>query len=324
MNVKSFLRSWLCLGLDILGIAVTPLVALVSKIQARYGYQELPISYKIWDFFGVSPVRHHYYQPIFKVSELPEKIWTEEDPLYGIDLKIEGQLNLLKQFEYNSELELFSVKKQNSSLDFYYDNLSFESGDAETLYNVIRYFKPGRVLEIGSGFSTRIAKYALDKNRAQGKACEHICIEPFENPWLEELGAGKVIREKVETLPLSTFEILQKNDILFIDSSHVLRTGGDVLYEYLRILPTLNSGVIVHIHDIFLPFEYIREWIVNKRRFWTEQYLLQAFLAFNSEFEVLLALNYLAHHYKEELAAKCPIFAKQENRVPGSFWIRRK
>ena len=92
----------------------------------------------------------------------------------------------------------------------------------------------------------------------------------------------------------------------------------------MRILPTLNSGVIVHIHDIFLPFEYIREWIVNKRRFWTEQYLLQAFLAFNSEFEVLLALNYLAHHYKEELAAKCPIFAKQENRVPGSFWIRRK
>ena len=112
MNVKSFLRSWLCLGLDILGIALTPIVALVSKIQARYGSQELPITYKIWDFFGVSPVRHHYYQPIFKVSELPEKIWTEEDPLYGIDLKIEGQLNLLKQFEYNSELELFTVKKQ--------------------------------------------------------------------------------------------------------------------------------------------------------------------------------------------------------------------
>jgi hypothetical protein len=166
-------------------------------------------------------------------------------------------------------------------------------------------------------------KLALDTNRNEGVAAKHSCIEPYENPWLEELGIDEVIRERVEDVNLEIFDELKQNDILFIDSSHVLRTGGDVFTEYLHIIPKLNPGVLVHIHDIFLPYEYPRKWIVNKRQFWTEQYLLQAFLAFNSEFEVLLSINYLAKQYPNELSSACPFFGRLKG-GHGSFWIRRK
>lgn len=325
MAIKALGISLVSTLVDILGVPITFLVASWSKLQARLGPKRLPLSFKIWDSFNLAPLNYHYYQPVFKVSELSEDTWTKEDPLSGIDLNTEGQLALLQQFNYNADLEQFPVDKpKEDELKFYYNNWMFCSGDAEILYSLIRHFKPGRVIEIGSGFSTRIAKDALDKNRSEGETSQHICIEPYEAPWLEKLGVDQVIREKVETLPISYFQNLEKNDILFIDSSHVLRTGGDVVYEFLKLLPTLKSGVIVHIHDIFLPFEYPRKWLANERWFWTEQYLLQSFLSFNSEFEILLALNYLAHHHREALNLKCPIFAKQKNQIASSFWIRKR
>lgn len=311
--------------IDALTVPITPIVALFSKLQARIGPNRLPLSYKIWDFFGVMPLNYHYYQPIFKTSELSEETWTEEDPLYGVDFNVEGQLNLLKQLQYNAELTQFPVEKlAEDDLNFYYDNWMFCSGDAEILYSLIRRYKPKRLIEIGSGFSTRIAKHAIQTNSKEGNKTEHICVEPYEAPWLEKLGVDRVIRERVETLPIEFFETLEADDILFIDSSHVLRTRGDVFYEYLQILPKLKSGVIIHIHDIFIPFEYPKSWLVKERWFWTEQYLLQAFLVYNSAFEVLLALNYLAQHHREELNHCCPVFDKQKNRVASSFWIRRK
>lgn len=97
------------------------------------------------------------------------------------------------------------------------------------------------------------------------------------------------------------FSQLRSDDILFIDSSHTVKTGGDVNYLFLEVLPRLHPGVIVHAHDIFLPFEYRRDWIIEEFRFWTEQSLLQAFLTFNSEFEVLVANSYLNHCHKEDL-----------------------
>jgi predicted O-methyltransferase YrrM len=325
MLIKALGISLLSTLVDSLGTPITFLVAFWSKLQVKLGAERLPISFKIWDLFNLSPVNYHYYQPVFKVSELSEDTWTKEDPLSGIDLNIEGQLALLQQFNYNADLEKFPLDKpKEDELKFYYNNWMFCSGDAEILYSLIRHFKPSRVIEIGSGFSTRIAKVAIDKNCSEGEISQHICIEPYEAPWLEKLGVDQVIREKVESLPISYFQSLEKNDILFIDSSHVVRTGGDVVYEFLKVLPTLKSGVIVHIHDIFFPFEYPRNWLANKRWFWTEQYLLQSFLSFNSEFEVLLALNYLSHHYREALNLKCPIFAKQKDQLASSFWIRKR
>jgi hypothetical protein len=109
-----------------------------------------------------------------------------------------------------------------------------------------------------------------------GYTCEHICIEPYEAQWLEKLDVT-TIREPVERLDKSLFRSLEKNDILFIDSSHMIRPQGDVLFEYLEILPILQSGVLIHIHDIFTPKDYLEEWLSQEVRFWNEQYLLEAF-----------------------------------------------
>ena len=135
----------------------------------------------------------------------------------------------------------------------------------------------------------------------------------------------------MEDIDLEFFSELHSGDVLFIDSSHTVKIGGDVNYLFLEVLPRLEPGVIVHIHDIFLPFEYRRDWVKEKFRFWTEQYLLQAFLTFNSEFEVLMANGYLAHGYLEDLKAAFPSLEKFKTTLPnsvrwggGSFWMRRK
>ena len=125
----------------------------------------------------------------------------------------------------------------------------------------------------------------------------------------------------MEDIDLEFFSQLDSGDILFIDSSHTVRIGGDVNYLFLEVLPRLKPGVIVHVHDIFFPFDYRREWVLDEFRFWTEQYLLQAFLTFNSEFEVLLANNYLSHYHKDAVKT---VFPSLPSWGGGSFWMRRK
>jgi hypothetical protein len=132
-----------------------------------------------------------------------------------------------------------------------------------------------------------------------------------------------IIPEKVQNVPVSKFGELKENDILFIDSSHILRIGSDVRYEYLEILPRLNKGVLVHAHDIFLPSEYPKEWVCKQYRFYTEQYLLQAFLAFNSAFEILWMGSYMHLKHPEKLERAFSSYDR--NKVwPGSFWLRKK
>ena len=106
--------------------------------------------------------------------------------------------------------------------------------------------------------------------------CEHVCIEPYEQPWLEKTGVS-VRRELIEDVDFAFFSKLRENDVLFIDSSHIIRPQGDVLFEYLELLPRLSKGVIVHVHDIFSPKNYLKQWLEDDVRFWNEQYLLKAF-----------------------------------------------
>lgn len=309
--------------IDLICLFAAPLIAGVSWVYCRLGPKRLPLTFRVWDMFGVSPIRHHYYQPVFDGSKLDEKVWSAPDLMSGVDWNEEEQLSLLRKFTYQRELSNIPlVKTSKQSLNFSHDNASYGPADAEMLYNMIRHFKPQRILEIGSGHSTKMAKMALDVNRQEGVVSQHICIEPFEQPWLEMLGVDHVIREKVENVRTSYFEALGENDILFIDSSHVIRAGGDVVAEYLRILPRLNKGVLIHVHDIFLPYEYPREWIVRERRFWTEQYLLQAFLAFNSTYKVIAGVNWLARNHHNELSKACPVYANQK-RGHGAFWMKK-
>lgn len=163
---------------------------------------------------------------------------------------------------------------------------------------------------------------ATEQNRRDDPdyRCEHVCIEPYESPWLEDAGVS-VVRRKVEDLEPSFFSGLQENDILFIDSSHVIRPRGDVLFEYLDLLPSLNKGVVVHIHDIFSPKNYLREWLQNEVRFWNEQYLLEAFLSHNDSWKIVGALNLLHHHHYAELKSVAPFLTP--GREPGSFYIQK-
>jgi hypothetical protein len=149
-----------------------------------------------------------------------------------------------------------------------------------------------------------------------------VCIEPYENAWLAATGV-ELVRERVESVDRTLFQALGPDDILFIDSSHVVRPQGDVLVEFLEILPALRSGVLVHVHDIFTPRDYPDAWVRENMWLWTEQYLVEAFLSHNDRFEIVGALNYLARHHAAALGAACPQFAREAaTRDPGSLWLR--
>jgi predicted O-methyltransferase YrrM len=315
--VKSILKV-----LTLVGFPLTFLAALWLKIIRKVGPN--PIDEAIFMNLGVLPVVDHYYHPLINPKKHLTKSLRADRSLKGIDFNEDKQLELLSKFNYNDELLSFPLEK-SANIEFYYNNGSFCSGDAEYLYNVVRFFKPKRIIEIGCGASTLMIKNAIKKNIYDDPdyTCNHICIEPYEQPWLEKIGI-EVIRKKVEELDVSFFETLGANDMLFIDSSHMIRPQGDVLFEFLEILPILKSGVLVHVHDIFFPKDYLDEWVLKDHLFWNEQYLLEAFLTFNNKFDIIGALNYLTHHHREELSVKCPVFANQPGREPGSFWMVKK
>jgi predicted O-methyltransferase YrrM len=299
-----------------------PLTTFAAKWLKFVREAKMKKSEDIFMEVGVLPVVDHYHQPMINPKKHLTKSLRDDRNLPGIDLNDQEQLQILSNFSFNEELLSFPMEKKSSTV-FAYQNGSYESGDAEYLYNVIRYFKPRRMIEIGSGNSTLMARNAIEKNRSEDKnySCRHICIEPYEQPWLQQIDV-ELIRERVENLDLSFFKELENNDILFIDSSHIIRPQGDVLFEFLEILPVLKPGVIIHIHDIFTPKDYLDEWIFDHIQ-WNEQYILEAFLTLNKDYRIIGALNYLTHHYQNQFSDKCPIFAKQPGREPGAFWIRR-
>ena len=141
-------------------------------------------------------------------------------------------------------------------------------------------------------------------------------------PFLESLKVN-LIRQPVEQVDPATFNELNAGDILFIDSSHIIRPGGDVNFLILQILPDLNPGVLVHFHDVFIPGHYPMEWLKDEFRLWNEQYLLEAFLLNNETFEIAFSFTHMMQHYKWALEEKFPILAKEPSRVPGSFWLRK-
>jgi len=264
-----------------------------------------------------------YYEPTYAADHLPENT-DGERKLPGLDLNEERQLSILRQFKWSEELRQIPHRKP-SPAEVGYEPTSYAYGDADMLYNFVRLFKPRRIVEIGSGDSTLVARLAISKNRQEQPSyeCEHICIEPYEMTWLESTGV-KVIRERVEHVGMDYFKNLQANDILFIDSSHVIRPFGDVLKEFQEIVPIVVPGVVVHVHDIFTPRDYPAKWLRHDRKLWNEQYLLEAFLAFNNEFEVLAATNWLAFHHADALGRTCGYPEKVLQAYPSSFWFRRK
>ena len=319
MKLKQFFIRVLML----LGLPFTILSAFWLKIVVNFGIGR--ITDKIFMRIGVLPIIDQYYQPLINPKKYLKKSLRSDRVLKGIDFNHSEQLDLIKSFKYNDELLKIPIDYVNENV-YYYNNNWYNAGDSEFFYNIVRHYKPKRIIEVGSGYSTLMAIEAIKANKIENESyrCKHICIEPFERDWLSKLDV-ELVRQKVEEIDIDLFKQLEPNDILFIDSSHMIRPQGDVLYEILEMLPVVNSGVLIHIHDIFSPKDYLNEWIEG-HLLWNEQYLLEAFLMFNKDYRVIGALNYLTHQYFSEFTSKSPTFLKQntpENIIyePRAFWI---
>jgi hypothetical protein len=281
---------------------------------------------------GFLPMQVHYYSPVPDISDLRDRqVWQRRSELPGVDFREEFQVKFLSELgeKYGSECN-WSPVSTGAQYEYYTENNSFSFGCAAGLHTMLRYYKPRKVFEIGSGFSSLVFSGALTRNAAEGHSCDYTIVDPYPSRLLDggklpEL--KKIIAERVELTDVHMYESLGENDILFIDSGHTVRTGGDVNFLFLDVLPRLSPGVLVHIHDIDLPYEYPEVYFTNPsfRMFWTESYLLQSFLALNSDFEVLLGMKYLMLDKKNEFAAAFPGYDPSRHKaVSGSFWIRRK
>jgi hypothetical protein len=314
-KIKDKIRDCLALALFF------PALPFLRFAGPRRGH--LHVVRNLLDWAEVTVVANHYHEPTYG-TEAVFRDPAEPRPLVGMDWNLDAQTELLKQFTFSAELRSLEGRICGDR-KFSYQNGFFEAGDAEALYCMIRHFKPRRIVEIGCGQSTIVAHFAIADAKAKDSSyqCRQICYEPFENPWLEDLGV-ELRRERIERADISLFRSLSAGDIVFIDSSHTQRPMGDVEFEFLHILPILPKGVIVHVHDIFSPRDYPAKWLKDERRFWNEQYLLEAFLSFNKEFEIICALNHLMHLGSEPFKKAFPVLAEC-GPLPfaGSFWFRR-
>jgi hypothetical protein len=256
---------------------------------------------------GYDVVARTHESPLPDIGAIPDDTWSPSE-LVGVDLRLGDAWVLLED-----ELAQFVAE---FPADFELRNGTYESVDAETLYAMLRWARPRRVLELGSGASSHLIQAA--------GVGEHRIFDPY--PWAAtQLGPveGVTVRPlRAEDIPLAEFTDLGAGDVLFVDTTHTVRTGGDVTRIVLEIIPRLARGVIVHVHDIFLPYDYPRVWIVDLRRAYAEQYLLHAFLAFNDAFEVLLPVHALATADPDRLRRVVPSFGPGV--APGAFWMRRR
>ncbi|HTY19382.1 MAG TPA: class I SAM-dependent methyltransferase [Myxococcota bacterium] len=279
-----------------------------------------------WQRNGFSLLPNHYYSPVPDVHGLGDALGRRTS-LPGVDLRTEAQLELLRKVcpLYAGEYAAFPDGPTGVPGQFHFANGAFERVDAEMLHLMVRHHRPARMIEVGSGYSTLVSAAACERNARDGHPCRFVAIEPQPNDLFLRPIAGlqELLRATLQEVGTAPFEELGEGDILFIDSSHVLKTGSDVQLLYLEVLPRLRPGVVVHVHDVFLPGEYPADWIRNEHVFWNEQYLLQAFLAFNSAFEVLLAASFLHLEHPDVLVEVFPGYSPRKHR-PGSFWMQRR
>jgi predicted O-methyltransferase YrrM len=298
--------------------SVVRLLADVARLQlARGAY---PRYFRLWEERGFHLTPVHFYSPIPDLRTLPSAPLERESQLPGIELNVDFQLELVRKVfpRYRDEYMRIPIERTTADDSFYLANTMFGGVDALILYCMIRYLEPQLVLEIGSGMSSRlIAEAAVENQRPR-----LVSIDPYPDLTVRSglPSPTSLITKRVEEVDLEVFQRLESNDILFIDSSHVVRYGGDVNYLFLEVIPRLSPGVVVHVHDVFIPHEYPEAWVKDKLRFWSEQYLLQAFLAFNTEFEVLLSTHYLRYHHWSDVVETFPSGLNGG----GSFWMRRK
>lgn len=260
---------------------------------------------------------NHYESPYLSINEI-DGIQDEDigsDVLIGVDLNFINQ-NHFKEIicnKYNLYNQFLNIPYHRYSIE----NAWFNKEDALVLMTMMLEFKPKKIIEIGSGFSTCVM---LDVNEyCLNNETEITSIEPYPERLLSKIRINEKNYQlnvnSVQQCDISIFEKLEKNDILFIDSSHVAKSGGDILYEYFKIIPMLQSGVIIHIHDIFFPFTYPKKWLYEGRCY-NEAYILHGFLMNNNEYEIIYFNNFMHSNLVESIG--------ESFESGGSIWIRKK
>lgn len=264
----------------------------------------------------------HFYSPIPSLDDINrvknmKKINTIFEP---INFNEKKQLLLLKRFAKKFLKDLTIPDTKRDGFRYFYNNPNFSYADAISLYFIIRYFKPKKIIEVGSGFSSALM---LDINEMFFKnKIDLTFIEPFPellNSLIKKGDKINLIKKPLQDVDAKLFKSLNKNDLLFIDSTHVSKAGSDVNKIFFEILPILNKGVIIHFHDIFYPFEYLIEWL-EEGRFWNEIYIFRAFMQYNNHFKIIFFNRYLWYKYKKLLIRTIPLFQKNPG---GSIYIRK-
>lgn len=249
-----------------------------------------------------SPAADGFYSPIPDPAKIPREFFDSETA--AVDWNVDVQKETLRQLaEFGSEYKPIGK------------NDMFGRHDAPVYYAMVRRFRPSKIVEVGGGHSTKVAAAACRDNGAGSITV----VDPFiDDSFLPDLRGVEIIKKPVQEAPPDLFAELGENDILFIDSTHVSKTYSDVNYLILEILPKIRPGVLVHFHDIHLPKPYPLEWMTEYGLFFNEQYILQAFLYKNPDFEIIAALKYMGNAHPDLLRA-----IRGEPPGGASFWIRR-
>jgi hypothetical protein len=267
--------------------------------------------------------RHHvlprnYYAPVPDSDELTPEVWNRRSDLTGIELDLDRQVEFVRD-----ELAPLAAEWQPprsgewGSGRFYLDNGLYETFDAELLYAIVRRMRPRRVIELGSGFTSLVIAEALD-----GTDTSYDAYDPYPRGLIPSGAQRPVVHElRAQDVPAERFLDLEQNDLLIVDTTHVVKMGGDVNRIVLDVLPRLAPGVLVHFHDIWLPWEY-HPALVAELGFWNEQYLLQAYLSDNPNWRVVLAAQALVRERRADFEAAVPALAGSGSQ-PTNFWIRR-
>lgn len=268
---------------------------------------------------GFTLVWRDFWGPTPNLEQLPRDLWEEPNPLRGLRFDADRQLDYLREELATFIPEFDPPRRDGDSAAFFLDNGTYGRVDAEILYAMVRRHRPRRVLELGCGASTIVISAARERNAVDGHQSSHVAFDPYPGRVAvfserSVAGAAELRPIAATEIPVSEFERLEANDILFVDTTHTVKTGGDVNYIVLDVLPALQPGVIVHFHDIFLPWEYPRDWLETFLFYWAEQYLVHAFLAFNAAFEVLISSHALVRRFPDEVAQLIPSFAEVRDR----------
>ena len=329
---------------DIAALVQTSLLNLARKLHGNEtALGVMRGAFRMFQRLGLSVSPNHFYWPVPDIRELETRPWPVESDTPGLSLDMERQLDFLQTVVPHYQAEWASESAPFFSAGYSYANGYFETVDAEIAYCMVRHFKPRRIVEVGGGFSSRVMAAALDTNLKQdGVRGEMVTIDPYSDriPQKKLSDRLQLIPQTVQSVDLHLFLTLQSGDFLFLDSSHVVGIGSDVVREYLEIVPRLAGGVLIHAHDIFIPADYPREAVLHNLAFWSEQYLLQALLMFNPQFEVLwgsscmqsrataaleAAFPHWQHSYSDMPPAKRHFLPTRDaDRVwPSSFWMRK-